>query len=310
MPIVSPQHIGGAYQHTDKPQLLELAEHNARLGSPLIKFRDVDEGAEEVLQMPFTHQFLWWRSRGQNFVNGVTEESLRDEFDRTYEFACHLLRDHKGTGKRFFLGNWEGDWYLLRNYNAKVDAEQERIDNMIEWARSRQSAVSQARRDVESDVKVYYYLEANRTVDAYESNMRRLVNCVLPHVPVDMVSLSSYDFQRKPKEYCKKILDYVESNLKHPNETGYRSRVFIGEFGIPEIACDSQDDHAEQNLQIARKYESLGVPFVLYWCMYNNEFDNEGRQRGFWLVNDKGEDVALFRRLQESYASGRWLSAE
>jgi hypothetical protein len=62
---------------------------------------------------------------------------------------------------------------------------------MIEWAKARQRAVSQARQDVQSDVRVYYYLEANRTVDAYEYGMKRLVNCVLPYVHVDMVSRPS-----------------------------------------------------------------------------------------------------------------------
>lgn len=308
MPILSPQCIGGSYQHTSQPQLLELAEHNLRLGSPVMKMRDSDEGFQQVLDMSFKYFFLWWRSRGHNFVNGVSDESLKEEYDKTYEFACELLHKYRGTGKSFFLGNWEGDWYLLRSYNAKVDAEQERIDNMIEWANARQQAVSKAREDVSSDAKVYYYLEANRTMDAYEHNMKRLVNCVLPHVPVDLVSLSSYDFQRKPKEYCAKVLNYVESKLQHPNHTEYAKRVFIGEFGIPEIACDSQEDHADQNIDIARKFKACGCHFILYWSMYNNEFDNQGRQRGFWLVNDKGEDVALFRRLQSAYHDGDWVT--
>lgn len=134
MGIFSPQCIGGSYQHTDKPQLLELAEHNLRLKSPLMKMRDTDEGFEKVLDMDFKYFMFWWRSRGQNFVNGVTEQSLKEEYDATYSFCCDLIRKYSGSGKSFFLGNWEGDWYLLRSYNARVDAEQERIDNMIEWA--------------------------------------------------------------------------------------------------------------------------------------------------------------------------------
>jgi hypothetical protein len=272
-----------------------------------MKMRDTDEGFEQVLDMDFKYFMFWWRSRGQNFVNGVTEQSLMEEYDATYSFCCDLLRKYSGSGKSFFLGNWEGDWYLLRSYNARVDAEQERIDNMIEWARIRQQAVSQARQDVKAEsVEVFYYLECNRTLDAYEHNMRRLVNCVLPHVAVDMVSLSSYDFQRKPESYCRKVLEYVESQISHPNNTGYLNRVFIGEFGIPEIACASQESHAEENIKIAEKFNRLKVPFILYWCMYNNEFDNHGCQRGFWLVNDKGEDVVLFKRLQEFYREGKY----
>jgi hypothetical protein len=31
-----------------------------------------------------------------------------------------------------------------------------------------------------------------------------------------------------------------------------------------------------------------GCPFLLYWEMYNNEVDKDGKQRGFWLIDDKG----------------------
>ncbi len=31
-----------------------------------------------------------------------------------------------------------------------------------------------------------------------------------------------------------------------------------------------------------------GCPFVLYWEMYNNEVTPDGRQRGFWLIDDHG----------------------
>ena len=31
-----------------------------------------------------------------------------------------------------------------------------------------------------------------------------------------------------------------------------------------------------------------GCPFVLYWEMFNNEVDKDGKQKGFWLIDDKG----------------------
>jgi hypothetical protein len=90
----------------------------------------------------------------------------------------------------FFLGHWEGDWYLLPDRNPDNNPTQKSIDGMIDWLNIRQKAVDDARADAMKEnpsikSKVYHYTEVNRVRDAMINNKPRLVNEVLPHVDVD-----------------------------------------------------------------------------------------------------------------------------
>lgn len=49
--------------------------------------RSARESVDEIMDMDFTHFFLWW-----NFVNGISDESLKEE----YEFTVHLLEKYRG----------------------------------------------------------------------------------------------------------------------------------------------------------------------------------------------------------------------
>ena len=46
-----------------------------------------------------------------------------------------------------------------------------------------------------------------------------------------------------------------------------------------------------------------GCPLILYWQLYNNEVTPEGRQCGFWLIDDQG------RRLPVWHTHARLLTA-
>jgi hypothetical protein len=51
-----------------------------------------------------------------------------------------------------------------------------------------------------------------------------------------------------------------------------------------------------------------GCPFVLYWEMYNNEV-RDGRQRGFWLIDDKGLKQPVYLTLQQYFRNARlWVT--
>jgi hypothetical protein len=51
-----------------------------------------------------------------------------------------------------------------------------------------------------------------------------------------------------------------------------------------------------------------GCPFVLYWEMYNNEV-KDGRQRGFWLIDDQGDKQPVYFTLQQYYSNARgWVT--
>ena len=50
-------------------------------------------------------------------------------------------------------------------------------------------------------------------------------------------------------------------------------------------SAQAQDLLAHHVMRAGLKW---GCPFVLYWEMYNNEVTPDGRQRGFWLIDDHG----------------------
>jgi hypothetical protein len=53
-----------------------------------------------------------------------------------------------------------------------------------------------------------------------------------------------------------------------------------------------------------------GCPFVLYWEMYNNEVTPDGRQRGFWLIDDHGVKQPVYFTHQKFYEQARAYVAD
>jgi hypothetical protein len=61
--------------------------------------------------------------------------------------------------------------------------------------------------------------------------------------------------------------------------------------------------------KVMRTGFAWGCPFVLYWAMYNNEV-KEGRQVGYWLIDEKGVKQPVYRTHQKFYAWARRFVAE
>ena len=186
--VVGTQTFGSKYQFTDEPRLVETAREIHGLGSNIIKFRleptfaednysgpnpgkynslkelaSRDEAIRTVLGMPFSYYFLWvtpmqpcrWQDE-----DGYTGEDAEVEYREIYELTRHLLQTYAGTGKTFYLGNWEGDWMLLQGFDRTKDPDPRNVREMIKWVNNRQRAIDAAKRDTpHSNVAVYHYLE-------------------------------------------------------------------------------------------------------------------------------------------------------
>ena len=84
----------------------------------------------------------------------------------------------------------------------------------------------------------------------------------------------------------KAALDYIEKMLPpKPELTG--RRVFIGEYGFP-TSWNSTEEQDTRSRAVMKAGLEWGCPLILYWQLYNNEVTPEGRQRGFWLIDDQG----------------------
>ena len=301
--VVGTQAFGPAYKFTKDDAVLEAAKGISAMGSRILKINAVSgQQLTPYIAMPFTHYVLWYRSTNE-WTKGFTPELKRREYNAVYQFTKDLLTRYDTAGKTFFLGHWEGDWYLLPDKDVKKDAPPELLAAMIEWYNIRQKAVDDARSEVSyAKCRVYTYAEVNRVRDAMKDGRKRLVNAVLPKVNVDFVSYSAYDCQLLPVEEVRATLDYVNAQL--PAKPGLPAkRVFIGECGLSWKSCDAEGmKHEQRNREILAKFLTWKPAMVLFWQYYNNEVV-DGQQVGFWLVDDKNKKTPLHATLTELFAA-------
>ena len=305
--IIGTNAFSPGYQFTDADPVMEMAERIKAWGSNMIKFSagsDPDAVDRVLAAYGFDFVFVWFRSSGV-FKDGYTQDEAAADYDAFYALTKKLLTAYNGTGKHFYLGHWEGDWYYLEN------GDQQTVDDtvtqgMISWLNNRQKAVDDAKRDTpHEDVYVWNYLEVNRPVDAMKHGYDRVVNRVLPYVNVDYVSYSAYDSMNGSLRSVRKTLKYIYEHLQEKDGVP-GPRVWIGEVAKPAASFGFDDArHCNANLSIISKYLRCDVNFVLYWQMYCNEQLEDGSPRGFWLIDADGNETLLYRKLQKVFADGK-----
>ena len=290
-----------------------------------------EKSMKQVLAMPFKYYQIWTYEFSQytpepagqkkdenqiQFINGLSDYDSIRCYREVYDFAAHLLKTYSGTGKVFLLGNWEGDWHLRWDYDRNKPANPKTIEGMTRWFRVRQKAIDDAKRNVpHKNLEMYYYVEVNLS-DLALKGESCLINSILPNINPDYVSFSSYTATNPPKNEAEmdktltEHLNYIESKMK-PKPEIKGKRLFIGEYGWPELGFYSNepafrpasevDKRAKWVIKTALKW---GCPYILWWEMYNNELSKDGKNRGFWLINDKGEKTPLYYTHQSFYKEG------
>ena len=329
--VVGTQSIGAKYKFSDAPLLVESARQIQRLGSDVLKiavspkypddymmtadpeirtildlFQRKPEFAE-VCRMPFSHVQLWvypFADTRRAFSLGyVPKEEARKVYQELYDFTAHLLKTYQGTGKSFYLGNWEGDWHLQQErYDHSYNPDETAIQGAIDWFKLRSRAVTDARRDTPHEgVEVYFYIEINHVRKAMAEERPALVNRVLPHVETDYVSWSSYDITKEAaarggpegRKMVMDALDYIQARLPPSDIAG--KRVMIGEYGFETEFAGSPRNQALYSADLIRWGLEWGCPFILYWELYCNEIDAKtGRHRGYWLIDNRGEEQPVW----------------
>ncbi len=318
--VLGTQAIGGNYQFTGEPPLVEAARAIREMGSNTIKFtlspdksdnlkptsltetaRDA-RSVKTVLDMPFANYLLWAYPVSSD-ANRFRPESLPGEYREMYDLTRYLLQTYTESGKSFYLGNWEGDWHLTHT-NPNYVPSNEEVQNMIAWINTRQKAVNDAKRDTpHHDVQVYYYLEVNRVVDAMQGKVR-MTNAVLPKTTVDFVSYSSYNSLGGQIETdLPRSLDFIQAHL--PPKPGIAGkRVFIGEYGFAALGRTPEMQDALSR-RVMRAGLTWGCPFILYWEMFNNEVTADGKQKGYWLIDNHNVKQPVYFTHQRFYQQAR-----
>lgn len=323
--IIGTQAIGGPYQFTDEPYLLEVARILEGMGSNIMKFTagprytrrpyhlDKEPGVtslttlldkhpvyREVLSMGFRDYFFWASPFGNvRWTDGLDSTEAGTLYVEFRELAEYLLTTFTGTGKRFYLGHWEGDWLLLPSMNPGDDPSPERIRGMTQYLSIRQRAINDARNSVpHADVAIYHYTEVNQVMKGIDGDRPTLTNAVLPHVDVDFVSYSSYDTIQDDgmQENVRRALDHIESQMI-PRPEWEGKRVFVGEFAIrASLTGFDRQEHDRRNREVIKACLDWGCPFILYWQVYCNEPKPEMDlgYNGFWLIDPAGEKYPLY----------------
>jgi len=328
--VLGVTHVAGRYYLTDKDFLNEGADQILALGSRVIKvwfygkrhehpmaaysynsqWPNVDslvEGAripyfKQLFSKPFTTYVMVVTSLGRDdgyWRNGITEEQKRDEQRQFYELAKHLLTEYKGTGKTFVLQHWEGDWMARGNFDAKTEPTPLALKSMVEWLNARQAGVNQARQEVgEQGVHVYHATEVNLVVQSMRNGVAGVVNKVLPHTRLDLVSYSAWDSATShysDPNVLRDALDFIAANAPDSPAFGNRN-VYLGEYGMPE----NNYSLAQIQTAIPNAVQTglhWGCPYIVYWQLYCNELKDPKIQppvktndavRGFWLIRPDG----------------------
>ncbi len=338
--IVGVTHVAGLYHLTDKDFLNEGADQILALGARVIKVwfwagvkgrvpdsypynsqwpkvESLVEGAQtpyfqDLFHKPFTTYILVTTSLGRDeayWRKGITVEQKKDEQRQFYELAKHFLTQYQGTGKTFVLQHWEGDWLVRGNYKGDEEPPAAALANMVEWLNARQAGVNQAREEVgQQGVRVYHAAEVNRVVQSMRTGFPNMVNKVLPHTKLDLISYSAWDAVGPPPSgvirwltaeggcpTLRQALDFIAANAPDSADFGNRN-VYLGEFGMPENVY-SLDKVQSAIPNAVRTALDWGCPYIVYWELYCNELKDpkakppvtdNGVVRGFWLIRPDG----------------------
>jgi hypothetical protein len=317
------------YQFTSESKLLETARAMRAMGSDIFKgylgpeyrrqngvtpaanltsltllARD-EPSMRQVLGLPFRHYILWtYPLTAGWWADGYSATERQNEYSEMYTLCRYFLTNYNNSGKRFYLGHWEGDWHLLGNYDATRNPTATAIQGMRDWLNNRQRAVDDARAaTVHTNVEVYLYTEVNRVRDAMANaagTNQRVVNEVVPHVTnLDFVSWSSYDGQDLSFSELMRTLDYIESKLPtNKVATIAGKRVFVGEYGWGGSKTPAQQEPLTRTYM--RNLVQWGCPFVLFWEMYNNETD-----RSYYLIDPAGQPAPCYDLHQRFFNQAR-----
>lgn len=239
------------------------------------------------------------------WYHGFSDRQKQIEYDQIYELAYHLLTTYEGTGKTFILQNWEGDWSTMLQPNPATDPSDAVLKRMIEWINIRQNAVNDARIAANaSDVYVYHALEINLLKKAMEGG-KTVANNVIPYTYCDYYSYSAYDMYNATSAELGEALDYLKSVVAR-NLAGGTSRIFIGEFGLPENEFGSRMvlSVARTVIETAREKE---IDHVLFWQLYDDSVGpnlTDSDYRGYWLVKPSGQKTAMWAYFYELLNDG------
>lgn len=230
--------------------------------------------------------------------------------------------------KTFIIESWELDWFIrCGSFDPNKPADPAVVGALARWLTARQAGVSAGRiaactasgygaaactRDEGAAFMsaaggaVYNAAEVNLVLSAMTGGAEHLINTVIPTIPLDMITYSSYDCMAT--RLFGACLDYIARNhLRTPASPAVA--IAIAEFGVPEMTEPERVLPVIKNVIATVLSDGAGTPGVrraavaFYWELFNNEIKtpssrfpigrctqksgpsfDPAEQNGFWLI--------------------------
>ena len=289
--------------------------------------RDQPE-VKAVLDMPLT-DYLFWVSTfavpsWQNHIDseGLIPAKEQEIYDEVYDLAVYLLQTYSGSGKSFYLGNWEGDWMLSGSGTYTPDGTPipaNRIQAMIDWANIRQKAVDDAKAaTAHNDVNLWFYLEMNKA-DWMRDGDPCVANSVIPAMPkLDFISVSAYSVHKDnatpaTNSRIHSDLDQIQALIDaKPDATIPGSRIIIGEYGWQYNGnYNNLTEFAQRHRDTVRSFldwPNGTLRFILQWQFYNQATTDAGASKEMSQIGPSNDRRPLYYMHENFYRlMKRWL---
>lgn len=242
----------------------------------------------------------WWRTN-------PSAAKMTAEYTEMRALAEYLLTAYNGTGRRFILQNWEGDWAFMDAFVANTYVPEYMVARYAAFLGVRQRAISDARAAVASDCQVLMAVEVNRVVDArLYPHRRRIMRDLAPRIQPDVISFSAYDativdqgsWGADIAAWKAATVPVFYKALKAIKVAFPKSILQIGEFGYPENEIPYGEDYIFDMITLTSQIaEQEGADTFLFWQAFDNEQGGggPGTYRGYWLIKPDGSSTIASR---------------
>ena len=299
---------GGCYQDFTLTNIAHIPDIRNALGN--VKIR--------VMMLTAYDGTSFGDCRTKNYLNPsfytrANIAAMRKEYS---DFAFHLHKTCRNTGKRFIISSWEGDNELycgqahryatdahFRNfcnanyaslYNGTASVS-DSICAMKKWLAVRRQGIrdgrSRAALDGYRGVEVLFAPEFNIVRALKDNGLKSILYDILPFVSYDYVSYSSHESINRADPAMEIIAD-----LNRIRKVIGSKHIIVGEFGCTRSAWGNAV--VDRIRAVHEASRAWGVPYVFHWNLYDqNAVDT------FGLYDVRGAKTAIGEYYENMFRS-------